>query len=74
MEIARIDEKGRLLIPKKLRREAGVQEGGFVRLTVRGNCIIIEPVKPAEQFFEAFKVKEWPEDLDKFVIMVMRDW
>jgi looped-hinge helix DNA binding domain, AbrB family len=74
-EVVRIDRKGRLLIPKKLREKAGIEEGGLVRLRAEKRGIIIEPVESvADKYFGAFKVERWPDDLDEFLIRVMKEW
>jgi len=74
-EVVRIDRKGRLLIPKKLREKAGIEEGGLVRLRAEERGIIIEPVESvADKYFGAFKVERWPDDLDEFLIRVMKEW
>jgi AbrB family looped-hinge helix DNA binding protein len=73
-EVVRIDRKGRLLIPKKLREKAGIEEGGLVRLRAEERGIIIEPVESvADKYFGAFKVERWPDDLDEFLIKVMKE-
>lgn len=52
------------MIPKSLREKAKVKKGGYVRIS-----IIIEPVESvADRYFGAFKVMEWPKDLDEFLI------
>ncbi|RSN79119.1 AbrB/MazE/SpoVT family DNA-binding domain-containing protein [Candidatus Methanodesulfokora washburnensis] len=74
-EVVRIDKKGRLLIPKKLREKAGIEEGGLVKLRAEERGIIIEPVESvADKYFGAFKVERWPDDLDEFLIRVMKEW
>jgi AbrB family looped-hinge helix DNA binding protein len=74
-EVVQIDKKGRLLIPKKLREKAGIEEGGLVRLRAEERGIIIEPVESvADKYFGAFKVERWPDDLDEFLIRVMKEW
>lgn len=75
MEIAKVDEKGRVVIPKDLREKAKVKERSYVRMRTDGKSIIIEPVKPiAEKYFGAFKVTKWPEDLDEFLVEATRRW
>jgi AbrB family looped-hinge helix DNA binding protein len=75
MEIVKVDEKGRVVIPKSLRDKAEVKEGSYVKLKANGKNIIIEPLEPiANKYFGAFKIVKWPEDLDEFVIKVMRKW
>lgn len=44
-----IDEKGRVVIPHRLRERAGLREGARVRLSVEGGRITIaKPVAPTE--------------------------
>jgi AbrB family looped-hinge helix DNA binding protein len=73
MEIVKVDEKGRLVIPKRLREKAKVKEGGYVRMRADEKSIIIEALEPiADKYLRVFKVDKWPEDLDEFVVEVMR--
>ena len=75
MEIAKVDEKGRVVIPKRLRDKAEVKEGSYVKVKANGKNIIIEPLEPiANKYFGAFKIVKWPEDLDEFVVKVMKKW
>jgi len=75
MEVVKIDRKGRLLIPKDIREKAGIKVESLVMIKVREKSIVIEPVEPvADKYFGAFRVAKWPEDLDEFVVGVMRDW
>lgn len=43
-DIIKILPKGLVTIPKKLRLEVGLTEGGFVRITSDGTRLIVEPV------------------------------
>ncbi len=75
LETVKVDEKGRILIPKSLRNKAKLKEGGYVKVETNGKVIIIEPLEPiADKYFGAFKVEKWPEDLDEFIIKVMKKW
>lgn len=75
METARVDEKGRILIPKSVREKAGVREGSYVKINVDEKGVVIEPLGTiADNYFGAFRVIEWPDDLDEFVTEVMRKW
>ena len=75
MEIAKVDEKGRVVIPKRLRDKAEVKEGSYVKVKANGKNIIIEPLEPiANKYFGAFKIVKWPEDLDEFAVKVMKKW
>ncbi|RJX15281.1 hypothetical protein CW703_06800, partial [Candidatus Bathyarchaeota archaeon] len=42
MEVSFIDKKGRILIPKNLRKEANLEVGKVVRLKIENGKIIIE--------------------------------
>ena len=76
MEVVRIDKKGRLLIPKRLRKKINMEEGGLVRLRAEEGRIVIEPLEPvADRYFGVFKVEKWPGDLDEFLAgMVRKRW
>ena len=75
METVKVDEKGRVVIPKRLREKAKVKKGSYVRIKADDKGIIIEPLEPiADKYFGAFKITRWPEDLDEFVVKVMRKW
>ena len=75
MEVVKIDKKGRLLIPKKIRETTGVEEGKFVKIEVREKRIIIEPLESiADKYFGTFKVEKWPKDLDEFMIEMIKEW
>lgn len=75
MDVVRVDEKGRVIIPKRLRRKFKVKEGGYVRVKADEERIVIEPLEPiSDKHFGAFEIKEWPEDLDGFLAEAMRGW
>ncbi|MEM3833379.1 MAG: AbrB/MazE/SpoVT family DNA-binding domain-containing protein [Thermoprotei archaeon] len=66
METVKVDEKGRIIIPKSMREKAGVKEGSYVKIRADEKGIVIEPLEPiAEKYFGAFKITKWPEDLDE---------
>jgi hypothetical protein len=51
METVRVDGKGRVTIPRRLRA------GGYVRVRGVGRAIVIEPVESvADKYYGAFKV------------------
>ncbi len=57
--ITKIDSKGRILIPKKLRRELNLANNENVIIRLEGGKIIIEPLRnirrvKAKKFEEAF--------------------
>jgi AbrB family looped-hinge helix DNA binding protein len=65
--ITRIDEKGRVTIPKAIRKQAKLKPGTYVSVKSRDRTIIIEPSKSiAEKYLGIFQVDKWPEDLDEF--------
>ncbi|MEM1948810.1 MAG: AbrB/MazE/SpoVT family DNA-binding domain-containing protein [Candidatus Caldarchaeum sp.] len=75
METVKMDEKGRIVVPKNIREKAGLKAGGYVKVTADEKRVLIEPVEPiADQYFGAFQITKWPEDLDEFVIEVVRRW
>jgi AbrB family looped-hinge helix DNA binding protein len=75
METVKIDNKGRVVIPKSLRERAKIKRGGYVKIWSKGKTIIIEPVESiADKYYGAFKIEKWPENLDDFIIQVMRKW
>jgi len=75
LETVKVDEKGRVLIPKSLREKVGVKEGGYVKIRADEKSIVIEPLEPiADKYFGAFKITKWPEDLDKFMVEVISEW
>jgi len=75
LETVKVDGKGRVVIPKNLREKAGIREGGYVKIRAEGKAIIIEPVESiADKYYGAFKIENWPEDLDDFIMQVMRRW
>ena len=75
MEIVKIDEKGRIVIPKSLREKTEMKEGSYVTVKAKEKAIFIQPLEPvATKYFGAFKIAKWPKDLDKFVVEVMKEW
>jgi len=73
--VVKVDEKGRVVIPKNIREKAKMKEGGYVKIIAKEKSIIIEPLKPfADKYFGAFKIDKWPEDLDEFAVEVIKKW
>ena len=72
---AKLDDKGRVRIPKQIREAAKLKEGSRVNIKAKGKTIIIEPAEPvADKYYGAFKVDRWPEDMDEFIGQVMQKW
>lgn len=70
-----MDSKGRIIISRRIRKEAQLKEGSYIKIGLKGKTITLEPVEPvADKYFGAFKVTNWPEDLDEFVVEVKEKW
>ena len=54
----RVDRSGRLVLPKPLRRQLGLEHGGEVEVTVDGSALRIEPVASGRRVIE--RVGDWP--------------
>lgn len=73
--VVRVDEKGRVVIPKSIREKAKMRKGGYVKVTAKEKSIIMEPLEPfADKYFGAFQIDKWPEDLDEFAVEVIKKW
>ncbi len=71
----KVDEKGRVIIPKSIRETAKLKEGSYVNIKAKGKIIIIEPTEPvADKYYGAFKITKWPEDMDEFITEVIKKW
>jgi AbrB family looped-hinge helix DNA binding protein len=73
----KMDEKGRIIIPMRIRKTAQLKEGTSMSVKSKGKMIILEPIEPvADKYFGAFKVTNWPEnlDLDEYVVEVKEKW
>ncbi len=73
--IVKVDDKGRVAIPKNIREKAGVKPGDLVAIYLEEGKISIEPLEStADKYYGAYRVEEWPEDLDGFVVEALRKW
>ena len=71
----KVDEKGRVMIPKSIRETAKLKEGSYVNIKAKGKTVIIEAAEPiADKYYGAFKITKWPEDMDEFTAEVMQKW
>ena len=71
----KVDEKGRIIIPKNIREAADLKEGSYVTIKSKGKIIIVEPLEPvADKYYGAFKVTKWPENMDEFIVEVIKEW
>ena len=72
---AKIDEKGRVMIPKKIRKAAKIKAGTYVNIKATESTIIIEPAESiAEKYGGLFQIANWPENLDEFMVEATRKW
>ncbi len=73
--IVKVDKKGRIAIPKNLRRRVELKEESHVKVTAKERSIIIEPLEPpSDKYFGAFKIDRWPANLDDFTVEVIKKW
>jgi len=73
--MVKVDEKGRVVIPKSIREKVKLKKGSYVNVKAEGKIIIMEPLESvADKYFGAFKVSRWPDDVDEFVAEVMKRW
>ena len=73
--ISKVDGKGRVLIPKKVRESMNLSEGTLVSINVEGNAIIIKRAESAaDRYYGKFKVKKWPKDLDEVLKKEVIKW
>ena len=73
--IVKVDERGRVVIPKSIMEKVKLKEGNYMNIRVEGRIIVLEPLESiADKYFGAFKVSRWPEDLDEFMVGVARRW
>jgi AbrB family looped-hinge helix DNA binding protein len=71
----KVDEKGRIIIPKAIRKITNLKEGSCLSIKVEGKKIVIEPREPvADKYFGAFKIAKWPEDIDEFTVEAIKKW
>ncbi len=73
--IVKIDSKGRVAIPKNIRKEAGLEPGNLVAIYLEDGRVVIEPLESAaDKYYGVCKVEKWPENLDEFVVEALRKW
>jgi AbrB family looped-hinge helix DNA binding protein len=71
----KVDEKGRIMIPKSIRKTAKLKEGSYVNIKTKGKTIIMEAAEPvADKYYGTFKITKWPENMDEFIEDVMQKW
>ncbi len=62
-EIVRLQQKGLITIPKKMRDELNIDENDFLRLKKEKGKIIIEPVRTLPYPIRSYSAKE----IDEFI-------
>ena len=73
--MTRIDDKGRVLIPKSIREAIGIRERQPIRIRVVDGKIILEPLRDiADEYYGVVKIKKWPRDLDEFLVEAVQKW
>jgi len=68
-----IDDKGRVLIPKKFRDKVGLQPGVRARLKIEGKTIVIIPPISPEEFIKEMEgcIKEGTPSIDPLKLKEM---
>ncbi len=73
--VVKVDSKGRVAIPKKIREEASIKPRDLVLVFLEGEKITIKPLESiADKYYGAFRVERWPEDLDEFLVEAVGKW
>ena len=73
--VSKVDEKGRIMIPKKIRAITNLKEGCYVNIKAKDKTIIIGLAESiADKYCGIFKVSKWPEDLDEFIVEATKRW
>lgn len=73
----KMDEKGRIIIPRRIRKAAQLKEGSYLNIRCKGKSIILEAEEPvADKYFGIVKIANWPENLnlDEYAIEVEKKW
>jgi len=74
-DLVRVDEKGRVLIPKVIRDALGINAGQSLRISMVNGKIVLEPAESiADRYFGVVKVGKWPENIDDFLNEVIQRW
>lgn len=47
-----VDEKGRIIIPEAVRKKLGIRKGSKIRISLKGDAVIVSPVLDSKQFID----------------------
>ena len=73
--MVRVDEKGRVAIPKDIREAVGIKARQQLRIRIDDGRIVLEPLgSVADRYYGVVEVRGWPRDLDEFVVEAIRKW
>ena len=74
-DLVKVNEKGRVLIPKVIRDALGIKTGELLRVSIVNGKIVLEPTESiADRYFGVVKVGKWPENIDDFLNEVIQRW
>ena len=59
-ELVSVDESGRLVLPKRIRKKLGLEQGGVVALELRGSDLGIRPVSTDRSAAKAISKMKLP--------------
>lgn len=57
-DILKVGKKGEIYVTKKLRKKIGIVNGGFVKVLVKDNKLIIEPIPRIEDLIKEKRIIE----------------
>lgn len=70
--ICRIDDLGRVFIPKEIRRRIGVRDGDPLEIYYNGNDVVLRKYSTTDEVGEAVKVlQDWIADQDSDARTIM---
>jgi len=61
MALMKIRKNFQLTIPRGLRRKFNLEEGDYVEMGIKDECIVLRPVKVIQPDQEYFYSREWQE-------------
>jgi AbrB family looped-hinge helix DNA binding protein len=73
----KMDAKGRIIIPRRIRKAAQLKEGSYLSIRSKGKTVILEAAEPvADKCFGLVKIANWPKnlDLDEYAVEVEKKW